>query len=1532
MSASFIRRLMICAVLAVLGGVSCASERSPINRVQANALKKSFFVGEKLADASDNPEFYYRPSIVDVDYGASQDELFTASGAQTIARVSFEVTEDLLLARLTYERIADSTGNGTPNSPDQNSGQIVAAFKIQSHFDIKRSYNSATGEELNVIEENTTDSPWYARAYMRVDWTQNLITSAYQLDTLAAVHAFDGAFSYEPVAYSATDPGDPDAPTFDPASGYFDITNKLFVTPNKVFTPFGYLPSCYLTPDFFGGDGPVGNCNPSEVKVRLSFRRVVDDDYEPIHWDGARQDMFGMFTTGTVNPDRLGYDRNYGVVDDKWYRFVSRHNIWAKSHARDAAGSPIACYTDKTTPVGALPTRDVVTGLEGTEGPDGTDDECQAAGAGSRCDQFSHACTLPYASRATKTSPFYYGPDSDPTLFAPAAEALGQWDGALRQAAQTARYTECIRVGGGVNATVIAKCKAAFDPTLEGSLKAVPLLLTLCHNPVIKADDAACGARGLLARVGDLRYHMINVIQKPQTASPWGIMVDAVDPITGEVVAASVNLWNAVTDVAAQGAVDTMRWYLGELSNTDISSGNYQRGQLRSDARAPQAAASNPPVLSDADVKARLASLDSRLNDGTQLAMPAPGVGARKLADWAETATRQKYGNSVLGVGNTAADGRLTAARGTPVESKLLTAPYMHLAGLDPKSQPTDIGTNMASPLRGNFAQFLNDFELERQNRLAELGRCQEEAPEPSSMADWAAIMSKKFPLADEDSAAPGVQASPSAVAARNAKWHDFIRRRLTVGLLEHELGHSMGLRHQFTSSFDALNFRPQYWQLRTQNGTQTKACTTATTDGSTCTGPRWSDPITQAERDGLIWRWQQTSVMDYAGDLTQDTLGIGAYDRAAVRMEYADVADVWDDPSAVNCRASGAGPLGGASPTASCSPKGATLHSLLDGFGGLTGPLYNDNQTYFHYSQLNAKMNVISECEPADTNPPAGWDEDKDGVYSPEFDGEIVNGTKCKGIPTDYVPYRELMPDSGGFVQEPAIGDNVQRNFDAMNRVRRPYMFGTDNYADIGNLPVLRHDNGADAYEVAHYMISEYEDRYLFDDYRRNRTTFSLKNAFMRGYNRYNAKLKEITKGFALYNELFQSTGQFEALTSNDGQFKASALAASMVFDHYARILTRPQSGAHFGDVSWSPFKTLVLRSTDQNPGVMTNTSPNLVIPDGSTGIGTDVGWGGRLLNNSLDQSKGYYAVDYQLNVGSYYDKTLTIHMLTDSEDRFISQSRDDFQDGRYRNTSFATLFPEGTRRLLATMLTEDEDMKGWRVASNKGVPIVDAQGALSQPMGFRAWWPKAAPEMCWPTKGRLLCQEFPAGTEVSNGTPKESLAVDPEVGFEIQKFVTFFAMLNLPESWKLNWVDMMRVWQVGVDATPGFPDSGSVAWRDPQSGVLFLAHSYGTEEIDGKTVQRGIAARVLEWMNLLTARAYEVDDTLTSPTGELTVLRYTDNTACPSGVNYCVGQPIQKNAAFALRVTNYKSVIDYMHETANQFGFYGPNWRGVY
>ncbi len=1530
MSLSNIRRLLLGAFFAIAGTTGCASERAPINRVQPDALQKSFFVGANLSDPSDDPEFYYRATIVDVDYGDPRGGLFTA-GSENIARIKFEITEDLLVARLTYERVVGTTGDGTPVGPDQNSGQIVAAFKIESQFDIKRDYNPTTGEELNIIDENTTDSPWYARQYMRVDWSQNMISDAYELDTLAALSAFDNAFTYEPVAYSVTDPTDPDAPAFDATEGqhYFDITNKVFVTPQLLDTPFGTIPACYLSPDFLGGSGPTGNCNPTQLKLRLSFRQVVSDDYEPVNWDGNRESMFGVFTAGQLNPNRLGYDRNYGVVDDQWYRFAARHNIWQESHFHDAKGNVMPCFTAATTPVGELPSRDEIA-ADGTDTPDGTDDECENAGAGSRCDQFSHACTLPYAQRQTKTTPFYYGPTSDPTLWDASSQALAQWDQALRHAVQTARYTECIRVSGGVTTDVIAGCKAKFDPSETAALAAVPNVFVFCHNPVVQGDDPACGAPGLLARIGDLRYHMIDIIQDPQNASPWGVMADAVDPITGETVAASVNLWNAVTDIGTQNAIDTMRWYLGELSNADIANANYEQTASIASQRSPQSASESPPVLDSDAIAARLGAIDSRLNDGTKLVAPSLSAGFPAIEDWAESQVRQKYGNTVLGTGNTGIDSRMTSSLNSAVESQLMTQSYLHLAGLDPSMQPNDVGTNLASPLRGNYPQFLVDFERARQSRLAALGTCMEDAPEPSSVVDWAVIMNQKFPLADDDPNTPGVQAAPAAIDARNALWRDYIRKRITFGVLEHELGHSMGLQHNFTSSFDAMNFRPQYWQLRTQDGSITQACPPNTTDGTNCVGPRWQDPVTQNERSGLIWRWQQTTVMDYAGDLTQDTLDIGAYDKAAMRMLYADVADVWDDPS-IRCKGSAAG-------TASCSANGVTLHNLLDGFGGIVGPIYTDNQADFHYSQLNHHLNLISNCASTSTQQPADWNAATDGVYSPEFDGHIVNGTSCDGIPTDYVPYSELTPDTGVFTQAPQVTDGIQRNFDALGRVRRPYMFGSDDYADIGNLAVLRHDNGADAYEVTHFLVNTYEDQHIFVDYRRNRTDFSLKNAFMRGYERQNSKLKEITKGFGLENEIFQGTGLFEQFTANDGQLKASALASSMAFDHFARILTRPNSGAHFLDTALHPDGTTILRSTDQLPNVAMPTplpgatATNILIPDGSTGIGVDVAWGGRLVNNSLDQTKGYYTVQYDLGVGSYYDKTLAVYLMSDSEDRFVSESRDDFVDGRYRNTSFATLFPDGFRRLLANTLTEDDDIKGWRVASTKGVPNTDSTGALTQAMGFRAWWPKASPDVCWPAQGRLICQEFPSGATEANATPAESLAVDSEVGFEVQKFITFFSMLNLPESWKLNWVDEMRIWEVGSDAAPGFPDSETVAWRDPQSGELFIAHSYGTETIDGKTVQAGIAARVLEWMNVLTAKAYQVDTTVVNPTGELTVERYADNTNCPAGVSSCVGQPVQVSAQFAIRVTNYKSVLDYMHLTASQLGFYGPNWRGVY
>ncbi|HEY1957620.1 MAG TPA: hypothetical protein VGH28_18500, partial [Polyangiaceae bacterium] len=287
------RRLGLAGLVGAIAwtSVGCAQERPANNQVQPNALSKHFFVGADLSDPGDDPQFYMRNTVIDVPYGADQEGLFTASYAQPLSRIRWEIDENVLIARLTYDRIqntgpestaAMTNGQFPPDGTGATAttqGQVVAMFNIQSHFDIRRSYNPQTGEEYNVIVENSTDRPWYQREYMRVDWSKNLVTDGYDFDSLSQIGIFGGV-KFDPESYEVTDPNDPNAPAFDMDTGYFDITTKAFATPSTVDTPFGSFPACFLPGDW-GGNYPVSNCSPTEVTLRLSFKRVTDNDFEP---------------------------------------------------------------------------------------------------------------------------------------------------------------------------------------------------------------------------------------------------------------------------------------------------------------------------------------------------------------------------------------------------------------------------------------------------------------------------------------------------------------------------------------------------------------------------------------------------------------------------------------------------------------------------------------------------------------------------------------------------------------------------------------------------------------------------------------------------------------------------------------------------------------------------------------------------------------------------------------------------------------------------------------------------------------------------------------------------------------------------------------------------------------------------------------------------------------------------------------------------------------------------------------------------
>ena len=98
---------------------------------------------------------YYRQTVVDVPFTAGM----TFIGEQSILeRMRWEISEDRLTAYRSYERVQDSEApSNLPGTAYQ--GAPIAAFPIIAHFDVQRVYNEATGEQSNVIVENTTDRP-----------------------------------------------------------------------------------------------------------------------------------------------------------------------------------------------------------------------------------------------------------------------------------------------------------------------------------------------------------------------------------------------------------------------------------------------------------------------------------------------------------------------------------------------------------------------------------------------------------------------------------------------------------------------------------------------------------------------------------------------------------------------------------------------------------------------------------------------------------------------------------------------------------------------------------------------------------------------------------------------------------------------------------------------------------------------------------------------------------------------------------------------------------------------------------------------------------------------------------------------------------------------------------------------------------------------------------------------------------------------------------------------------------------------------
>ncbi len=302
-----LRLLALIPLVSLFWMMGCAQDLPDINRTQPRGVEKLKF--RATNDDGSLREWYFRQTVIEVPYGSGST--FVGEQGNT-EKIVWEITELFLYAYRSREYVKNTDAPAQRPDTEDHKGSAVAAFRIESHFDVQRSYNPATGEQTNVIVENMSDRPWYERKYMRVDFSQNLVTDF----TFVA-----SSVKAQPISYyiAETEVNNKDRANI--TDNYMDVVHKMHIQPelDELYSSyFGRpIPSCWLYTSI------TKDCSGQTIKIRSSFMLAKKTGYTKKEYSNNRMDKFGFFRQTNYT-----YNRGYGVLEDTTSRVIQRWNIW----------------------------------------------------------------------------------------------------------------------------------------------------------------------------------------------------------------------------------------------------------------------------------------------------------------------------------------------------------------------------------------------------------------------------------------------------------------------------------------------------------------------------------------------------------------------------------------------------------------------------------------------------------------------------------------------------------------------------------------------------------------------------------------------------------------------------------------------------------------------------------------------------------------------------------------------------------------------------------------------------------------------------------------------------------------------------------------------------------------------------------------------------------------------------------------------------------------------------------------------------
>ena len=807
-----------CMALALAAG--CGFNLGDVDRTQPDKVKKSIF--------TDGKPWYFRQTIIDLP--STSEVSFIGEQGGTY-KVLWFIDENFLFALRAHEQLKGAEEYAArPGVPYR--GTPVAAFAISDHFDIQREYNAATGEQTNVISENTTDRPWYERDYMRVDWSENLITD----------FTFSGSSVMQQAVARYVREGENDKDAAQIGENYLDVVHEMVVEAevnDYLSEYYGFpIPNCWLYSSIYV------DCLGSRMKVRSSFVKATEEyAYEPMQFDDVKFAKFGYFRT-----DRFGYDRYYGVIEDKIDYLIERFNIWKQRAGEAPCVSPMSAH--------------------------------------------------PYENCSNeRLKPIVYYQNEDTPEYIKGAN---------------------LKVGAEWNRVF----KAAVSQMTGRAETELPDIFVMCpNNPVQAGDPAVCGAPNLNPQIGDIRYNMVYYVRGRQQSSPLGYGPHAADPLTGEVLSANSFIYGAALETYAQYTLDFIKLQNGDLSVNDLFNGE-----------------------NITEHYARVRSRRREYTDRSRMTAEQwrKAAGSMHIKQKAQV-LRDRVRRGELK--NDEVQARVNMVRDTPVEGMLMNED-IRKALLPQFDRADDVPPALRRFMSPATLADPTFWQTVRQ-RETRLGMATVDMPdffEDDGTAGLARRLSCDSAKATADDIARFCDTNGKL---KEMEAYNFLLDEIYVGVTLHEVGHNVGLRHNFAGSSDALNYFPKYWELKSltlRTGTQQDL------------KPEF-ELTTPAERTGIeaainqgVREYQYSSIMDYGSKPNSDVHGLGLYDYAAILYGYGQMVEVFD--------------RGDASSPPKVTREGATLLTpVARHYSQIPGIVSNDaSYNYFDRTAALYKRRAVPE------------------------------------------------------------------------------------------------------------------------------------------------------------------------------------------------------------------------------------------------------------------------------------------------------------------------------------------------------------------------------------------------------------------------------------------------------------------------------------------------------------------------------------------------------------------------------------------